>query len=447
MGQSFYTSIGGIKAAQNQINIVSDNLANLNTVGFKESSITFSDVYYNTLSSGSEGTGNAGGTNPRQIGLGTQVSGISRNFSDGTTNTTGRSTDMKIQGNGFFTVMSQNNETLYTRAGNFSIDSAGNLVLPNGCRLLGTATTIGTQSGNTPIHIPPAITTVTTANTTDIGTKALADLNNTQISTGNFSMTVNYGGGVTTVGVNIASTDNLNNIVTKIQSALDSVEAGSTVALSNGKLAITCAGASTGNTITFNSGTSNFVSATEIASSPAAGPYASKVLDYKQNVTPAVSADTSVKYSGMDIYDNGTIEVKYSNGDKMTVAPDANNQLQFKYTTASGIVIKGQDVTVDPQVATPANLQMQLASFINPDGLIAQGGNTYAKGANTGDAFYGTPGSNGFGSMQSGSLEASNVDMTKQFADMIIAQRSIEANSRVFDTQNQIMKTLVYIGQ
>lgn len=444
MGQSFYTSIGGIKAAQNQINIVSDNLANLNTVGFKESSITFSDVYYNTLSSGSEGTGGAGGTNPRQIGLGTQVSGISRNFSNGTTNTTGRSTDMKIQGNGFFTVMNQNNETLYTRAGNFSIDSAGNLVLPNGCRLLGTATTIGTQSGNTPIHIPPAITTVTTANTTDIGTKALADLNNTQISTGNFSMTVDYGSGTTTVGVNIGATDNLNDIVDNIQNALDSVEPGSTVALANGKLTIT---PSAGNTITFQSGTSNFVSATEIASSPAAGPYASKVLDYKQNVTIPVSADTSVKYSGMDIYDNGTIEVKYSNGDKMTVMPDSNNQLMFKYTTASGVVIKGNDVTVDPQVASPANLQMQLASFINPDGLIAQGGNTYSKGANTGDAFYGMPGSSGFGSMQSGSLEASNVDMTKQFADMIIAQRSIEANSRVFDTQNQIMKTLVYIGQ
>lgn len=447
MGQSFYTSIGGIKAAQNQINVVSDNLANLNTVGFKESNITFSDVYYNTMSSGSQGTSGRGGSNPKQIGLGTQVSSIGRNFANGATNTTGKATDMKIQGNGFFTVLSPNNETLYTRAGNFSLDAAGNLGLPNGCRLLGTANAFGTQAGSIPIQIPPKITTVTTANTIDIGTKALSTLNNASISTGNFTVNVRQStaGVVTNTPhvINISSTDTLQDIVDNLNAVLS--PASGTATLSNGKLTINPADPQ--HTMTFTSGTSNFVGVTEINSSAAAGPYSTKVLDYKQTITPAVSMDTAVKYSGMDIYENGTIEAKYSNGDKLTVTPDANNQLVFKYTTADGVVIQGNDVTVDPQVATPANFQMQVANFINPDGLVAQGGNTYAKGVNTGDAFYGTPGSSGFGSMQSGALEASNVDMTKQFADMIIAQRSIEANSRVFDSQNQIMKTLVYIGQ
>ncbi len=444
MGQSFYTSIGGIKAAQSQINIVSDNLANINTVGFKESNITFADVYYNTLSSGSSAAKGFGGTNPKQIGLGTQVSSIDRNFTNGATQTTGKATDMKIQGNGFFTVINQNNEVLYSRAGNFSLDSAGNLVLPNGCRLLGTANTFGTQSGNTPIKIPPVIKATTSPNTSDLGTKNRTDLNNVDITSGTFSINVDYGGAApTTVGITIDPTDNLTDIVGKIQAGLDGVTAGGTVTLADGKLNIVPPG---GHTLSFTSGTSNFVSTTEIASSPAAGPYATKVLDYKQTVDVPDSLASAVKYSGMDIYENGTIEVKYSNGDKMTVMQDENNQSIFKYTTADGVVIKGNDVTVAAQLAVPANFQMQLASFINPNGLIAQGGNTYSKGANCGDSFYGTPGANGFGSMQSGALEASNVDMTKQFADMIVAQRAIEANSRAFDSQNQIMRTLVNLG-
>ncbi len=448
MGQSFYTSIGGIKAAQSQINVVSDNLANMNTIGFKESNITFSDVYYNTLSSGSAAGKSSGGTNPRQIGLGTQVSSIDRNFTNGATQTTGKATDMKIQGNGFFTLINQNDEILYSRAGNFSLDSDGNLVLPNGCRLLGTASTFGTQSGNIPVKIPPIINPTTIPNTVDLGIKNRSDLNNVDITSGTFSIEYTYtSGGVshtTTAGVSISATDNMNDIVDKIQDALDASNPGCTVSLANGRLNISNPA---GSTLSFVSGTSNFVGVTEIGSSPVGGPYATKELDYKQTVAMPDSLASAVKYSGMDIYENGTIEVKYSNGDKLTVVQDDKGQTTFKYTTSNGVVIKGNDVTVDSAVAVPANFQMQLASFINPNGLIAQGGNTYSKGANCGDAFFGTPGTNGFGTMQSGALESSNVDMTKQFADMIVAQRAIEANSRVFDSQNQIMRTLVNLGQ
>lgn len=448
MGQSFYTSIGGIKAAQTQIDIVSDNLANMNTTGFKESNVTFSDVYYNTLSSGSQSSRSLGGTNPQQIGLGTQVSAISRNFTNGATQTTGKDTDMKIQGNGFFTVLNSNNETVYTRAGNFELDGSGNLVLPNGCRMLGAASSFGTQNSNNPIKIPIYIKATTSPNTLDIGVKSLADLNGAPITSGTFNMNIRQStAGVVTntpCKITIDPTDTLSTIVGKLNTQLTAAGAG-TATLTNGKLTITPTNGDY--TMSFTSGSSNFVTATEISSSPLAGPYSSKVLDWKQTVGPAASTDGGAKYTGMNIYPNGTIEAKYSNGDKFTVTPGADNKLIFKYTTANSIVITGNDVTVDPQVASPSNFQMQMATFVNPNGLIAQGGNTYAKGPNAGDAFYGTPGANGFGTMQSSVLEASNVDMTKQFANMIIAQRSIEANSRVFDSQNQILKTLVYIGQ
>ncbi|MDD3236621.1 MAG: flagellar hook-basal body complex protein [Candidatus Gastranaerophilales bacterium] len=447
MGQAFYTSISGIKAGQNSINVVADNLANMNTIGFKQSSVTFSDVYYNTLSAGSGATTNLGGTNPKQIGVGTQTGAIARNFTTGSSLSTGVSTDMMLQGNGFFTVMNQDNQILYTKAGNFTLDEEGHLTLPSGYKLMGASSSFSTQSGNTPVKIPTMIETKTIPNTADIGTKDLSKLNNVSISTGTFKINVVDGGGTTTpVEITIADGDNLATIANKIQTGLNGVAAGHTVSLSGGKLQIT---PPAGETLKFESGTSNFVSATQLNdSNPTAGqPYSSKVLDYKQEIKVADNKETAQKYAGMTVYQDGSLEVKYSNGDKLKVVQDDNNNSVFQYTTAEGVVITGNDVTVPPQVATPANLQLQVASFINQNGLVGVGNNCFSQGANCGDAFYGTPNGNGFGALASGTLEGSNVDMTAQFADMIVAQRGIEANSRVFDTQNQIMKSLAYLGQ
>lgn len=450
MGQSFYTSIGGIKAAQSNINVVSDNLANLNTPGYKESSVAFSDVYYNTISTGSAATNNLGGTNPKQIGLGTQVSAIARNFTNGGTQTTGVDTDMNIQGGGFFTVQDQSGNTLYSRAGNFILDSDGNLSLPSGCRLMGTSSSFSTKGSADLIKVPTAMKVSCVANTGVMDTKALSDLNSAPISDGTFTMSVKASAGATPVSVSVtigaaAGVDSMQDIVSSVNSKLTAAGlTGFTASLTNGKFTVT---PPAGGTMTFADGTSNFVRSTDIASSPAAGPYASKVLDYKEVVTPSDNSSSSITYTGMSVSENGTIEAKYSNGDKLTVYQDSSGSMEFKYTTADGIVIKGDDAQITPTVAKPANLQLQLANFVNPNGLVAEGGNAYSKGPDCGEAFYGTPGASGFGKMQTGALESSNVDMTRQFANMIISQRAIEANSRVFNSQNEIMRTLANIGQ
>jgi flagellar hook protein FlgE len=106
MSQSLYTAMGGISAAQTDLNVVSNNIANLNTTGYKSSSVNFSDVYYTTLSSGTGTSQTTGGTNPMQVGIGVQVSAISKDFSSGTWVATGKTTDLMIQGGGFFTAMS-----------------------------------------------------------------------------------------------------------------------------------------------------------------------------------------------------------------------------------------------------------------------------------------------------------------------------------------------------
>ncbi len=450
MGQSFYTSIGGIKAAQTQLNVVSDNLANMNTLAYKQSSVNFSDIYYSTLSTGSGGTDTSGGTNAIQIGLGTQVSSITRDFTTGNTNTTGVETDMMIQGNGFFTVKNSTGEILYTKAGKFTLDDEGYLVMPNGNKVLGTAETFSSQASSTPIKVPPLIQTETVANNdTTIANKTISQLNGIKATEGTFSIDVSTDGGVTSsaVSITIDQDDTMADLVSQIQTKLDAA-AGTghfTVAINNGKLTVTSATPAT-DTLDFNKGTSDFPAVTGLTSNTGGSPYSSKTLDWQQNISSS-STSSVISYSSMEVTDTGVIEVTYSNGDKITVTQNDQKETVFKYTTADGVTITGNDCNVDPSFLVPSNLQIQLASFINPNGLVAEGGNCYSVGSNAGDAFYGTGNGNGFGSVESGQLETSNVDMTEQFADMIIAQRAITANSRVFSTQNDVMDTINTLGR
>ena len=197
-------------------------------------------------------------------------------------------------------------------------------------------------------------------------------------------------------------------------------------------------------------GTSNFLTETElaVAETDANGVLTSKTLDWVGSLSASVNKQLDLSASDYEIYENGSIEVTYSNGDKLRVMQSLETgQLEFQYTTSEGILMNGKEINVSEDVATLGNLQIQLAHFMNPDGLEQEGNNYFSIGINTGEAIYGSPNTSLFGAIKSGGLEASNVDLTKQFANMIIAQRAIEANSRVFNTANQVMQSLVYLGQ
>lgn len=456
MSQAMYTSASGMNNAQTAINVVSNNIANMNTIAFKESHVNYSDVFYNVLSSGSPSGELNGGVNPMEVGYGSQISSISQNFTTGTFQSTGISTNMMIQGNGFFTVLSPSDEMLYTKAGDFTVDSEGYLVMPNGYRVMGTDTIFGTAASKTPVKIPQMIHSEVTANE-NAGSKALSDLNGTSgITAGTFDMDISYtdAGVVKTekIEVTLDGTEaNLNDIAAKINAALngkpDAIKNGVTAKVNNGKFEIATTGTVTD--IAFTSGTSNFLSETQLATAEAeGGVYSSKVLDWKADISASINKQADLKASSQSFYENGTVEITYSNGDKLTVEQiSGTNELQFKYTTKAGITLRGDEVTVSEDVATTGNLQLQLAHFMNPDGLSLEGNNLYGVGVNDGWALYGVANSNMFGGIKSGGIEASNVDLTKQFSDMIIAQRAIEANSRVFNTANQVMQSLVYLGQ
>jgi flagellar hook protein FlgE len=136
--RSLFAGISGLRVNQVMLDVTGNNIANANTVGFKSSSTVFSDTLSQMLTSGSSpnAAANRGGSNPIQVGLGVQLAATNTNFNQGSNQTTGRSTDLMIQGDGMF-VVKKGNDTVYTRAGAFSFDEDANLVAPGGGLVMG----------------------------------------------------------------------------------------------------------------------------------------------------------------------------------------------------------------------------------------------------------------------------------------------------------------------
>src|SRR3954452_16208632 len=150
MLRSMFSAISGLKTHQTKLDVVGNNIANVNTIGYKSSQTVFQDTLSQVLSNGSAPTGETGGTNPAQVGLGVQLAGVTTNWSQGSTQSTGRSTDFLISGDGFF-VTQVGNEQQYTRAGSFDIDSTGKLVTPDGGILQGWMAANGVVNTNGPV--------------------------------------------------------------------------------------------------------------------------------------------------------------------------------------------------------------------------------------------------------------------------------------------------------
>ena len=132
MTQALYTSCTGLKAGTNKISVVSNNVANMNTTAYKASRVNFETLFYRDMTPSSTASVTTGGVNARQIGYGVQIGGITRNFTQGTWQETGRLQDMMISGNGYFVVSDSEGRTFLTRDGSFSLDSNGDMLLCNG---------------------------------------------------------------------------------------------------------------------------------------------------------------------------------------------------------------------------------------------------------------------------------------------------------------------------
>lgn len=471
MSQSLYTAMSGINAANTDLEVISNNVANINTTAFKSSSVNFSDVYSTTISYGSVSSGNNGGTNPIQIGVGTQVSAISKDFSTGSANSTGNSNDLMIQGTGFFTV-TDGEQVYYTRDGDFSWDEKGNLVTASGFKVLGTDNILSTTTSGNTVYVPTSIIPVVQGNQ-NLGTTKVADLNglgtNTQITSGYFIVN----DGTTAYNCILKTTDlssDMDTLVAAINQSLN--DAGCTTvtaaitknASGTGDGTITFTSTST-NDVSFSTSTANItsggvtysatnflksleLSTTTIEGAATTKTSVSKILDYTADITDVTSAAASTSINDITIGTDGTVQATYADGSTLSVELGTDKTTYgFIYTTANGAQITGSSLGVSKTVAVPSNFVIQLATVTNTNGFISVGNNLYQKGPNSGDVVYTVGGEMGAGKIASGTLEASNVDLSEQLSEMILAQRAIEANSRVFTTVSDTMNTIVNMGR
>ena len=442
MSQALHTSSTGINAGQSQINVIAHNVANINTVAYKSANMTFETLYSNNLSYGSAATKDGGGTNPKQIGLGVKISGITRNFNPGTFVSTGRDLDTMISGTGFFVVQDADKHQYYTRDGVFNVDSAGNLVTQNGMKVMGAKSIYSNAGSDKTVKIPKNMLAKISGDPS-ISSRKIEDLNNASITEGKVSVDVtDTSGNTTNVLVDIPSGDQtVGTIVSNFNSALSSY--GITFAASDGTISYTNAGSYT---MKFSSDgtTSNFLGETGLANSTTSNLLSETVI-LQDMVNYNDKNAISLKSTAID--ENGIIVATYNDGSILTQFVDESEALQWKYTTPEGVTISGSDVTAEGSSIKDSNFALELATMVNQEGLVSLNNNLWEWGPDVGEIYYGIAGEMAFGSIESGGYEESNVDIAHELSNMISAQRMIQMNSRVFNTASEVMQQLAYLGQ
>lgn len=412
---SFAIPLSGLGAAEEQLRSVSNNLSNLNTDGFKDQYLQFADVFAQT------GAVNGAG-DPMQTGLGVQQAATVSNFSDGNINSTGIASNMALSGQGFFVVKNTAGVESYTRAGDFSSNNAGYLTTPEGDLLMGYPAVNGvvnTSAALQPINVGTGFTTPA-------------------VATGNIQVTANLSSDTAVGGAGPIST----------LAVYDSLGAQHQLSISYTKSAANTwnytvtipsadvtAGA-TGTTVV-GSGTLNFDSNGNLnsispvtpitipnfadgatASQAISGPFGSSG-SYSITQTAAANATSATSQDG---YASGTLQ-SYS------VQSDG---------TVEGTFSSGKTLALG---------QVAIASFANDQGLSALPGNKFQMTVASGYPVIGAPGTGGRATVTGGAVEQSNVDIAKEFSNLIVAQQAYSANAKSITTFNQVTQATLQMLQ
>ena len=397
-----------MNAASADLNVTSHNIANSNTTGFKQSRAEFGDVF----------AVSAAGLSRNAIGAGVRLEKVAQQFGQGNVDFTGRSLDLALSGEGFFT-LSADGATVYSRAGNFGTDRDGFVVNPSGQRLqvfLPNAGGNGFDTGRlgdqqlaTGDSAPHPTTSV------EVGTNlpanasppTLAPLDPNDPATYNHttSLTVYDSlGAAHTQSMFFIKTANPNEW--QVQTQIDGTNVGGLQTLNY---------ANTGGLVSPSPG--------RIALAPAYTPTTGAA---PINITLDVSASTQY---GNAFGVSSLVQDGYATGRLTGIEVSPEGIVNARYTNG---------------VSTPLG-QVALTSFANPQGLQPLGDNGWAETFESGQARRGPAGTSEFGLVQGGALEASNVDLTEQLVNMITAQRNFQANAQMISTQDQITQTVINI--
>ncbi len=421
MLRSMFAAISGLHGNQTMLDVIGNDIANVNTVGYKSGRVNFQDIMSQTIHGATAPQNGLGSINPAQIGLGMTVAGIDVLQTQGNLQTTGNATDMAIQGDGMF-IESDGSSTYYTRDGSFNIALDGSLVNP--------ASGMKVQGWQADATGKIDLTQPTTNIVIPIGQRTTA------LATSNVTLSGNLDAGATT-GTAVPTTmtvfDSLGIAhsvkVTFTQTGANQWSWAATADASDTGISIaqTAAQAGPPAVAPVNNGTLTFT--TSGIESASTGSLSFTFPDGATATTPAISFGQMTQFSGTSQPASQTDG--FTSGTLTTFSVGDDGQI-------SGVYSNGQTEILG---------QIALANFLNPAGLLRAGQNNFSATSASGVASVGVAGSGGRGTVATGALEMSNVDLASEFTGMITAERGFQANARVITTSDQMLQELVNLKQ
>jgi len=397
MLRSLFSGISSLRSHQTMLDVTGNNIANANTTGFKASQTRFEDTLSQMLNAPGAPQGANGGTNPAQVGLGVRVAGISTNFTPGAAQQTGRSLDMMIDGDGFF-VVNSGGEQLYTRSGAFTLDGLGRLVTSSGAQVMGWA-----ADANGVVNANGPLSNLSLPVSTTMGARATS----TVTFAGNLPSDAEVGGTSLVRSIDVHAADGTATSL-DVRFTLRSSTPGATwdvqvldgdTPLGAGSIAFDARG-----------GLQNVtVPRVTVAGAP---------MDLDMSGLTGFASLTTVEAASQDGQGAGVLQSFSMNADGTLMGSFSNGLKR-----AVGMVAVG--------------------SFANAEGLEKVGGSMLRASVNSGDVTVGAAGDGGRGALTGGALEMSNVDLSQEFTNLIIAQRGFQAGSRIITTSDELLQELV----
>lgn len=410
---SFSAGLSGLNANADYLRVIGNNLANINTVGFKTSEVTFSDLVSQTVGGAS--------TNPTQIGLGVVTEEISPVFTQGAIENTHESTYAAIQGAGFFVLKNSSGGRAFTRAGNFALDSTGKLGTPDGLAVQGYTQTdaqgqIISTGQPTDIIVPPGVLRPPTA-TTSFRTTTNLDATAATGATFSTSTQVYDALGAAHVATitytKAAAAETWTYAVTVPGAEVTGGTSGTPFSVGTGTLVFSASGVLS----TVNGAAPADVTITTPTwkNGAAANTLSWDIVDANSVASITGFASPSATSS---VSQNGSAPGQVTN---ISIASDGTIRATFG---------AGQSIAVG---------QLALASFNNPKGLVKVGSNQFGESQAAGIANIGIAGTGGRGSLIGSALEESNVDIANEFTKMIVAQRGYQANAKSITVADELL--------
>ncbi|MBS4539850.1 flagellar hook protein FlgE [Clostridium sp. D2Q-11] len=432
MMSSMYSGVSGLRTHQKKMDVIGNNIANVNTLGYKKGQVTFTEVFSQTIQGGGSPQGGKGGTNPQQVGLGAQLGSINTIHTQGAVQRTDSPTDLMIDGEGYFIVSDDESfdNRYYTRAGNFALDKDGHIVTPDGMKVL------GYENGELkPLKINKTETVAPVASS-QIGVLGNLDSRLPDADTDNDSVIDNEDGIYhtdTTIKDSLGNQYKVNfkfeksdgNTWKLTVSDLESLNGGDPVTPNPAIGTIDVEFGPNGEIISTTQFDINFGDGTNEPAYFGTGP---DVADNK----------ITVDLSQITQYANENDAKGFDGGkDGGTEGASSGILTGFSIDTFGGITgtfSNGMNKGLG---------QIALAKFDNNSGLEKIGNNLFKGSPNSGEPQLSTAGSSGLGAIKSGSLEMSNVDLSMEFTEMITTQRGFQANSRIITTSDEMLQELV----